>query len=52
MCDVVGNIAGGILRGQGRPSIGAFFNLMGYYVIAVPLGGVLAFQFDMGLNGL
>ncbi|ORX99244.1 MATE efflux family protein [Basidiobolus meristosporus CBS 931.73] len=52
MCDVVGSIAGGILRGQGRPSIGAFFNLMGYYVIAVPLGGVLAFTFHMGLKGL
>ncbi|ORY06445.1 MATE efflux family protein [Basidiobolus meristosporus CBS 931.73] len=52
MCDVVGNVSGGILRGQGRPSIGAFFNLVGYYVIAAPLGGILAFKFNMGLQGL
>ncbi|EJU02482.1 MOP flippase [Dacryopinax primogenitus] len=43
---------GGILRGQGRQHLGALFNLVSYYVLALPLGLTLAFAFGQGLQGL
>ncbi|HEX5135625.1 MAG TPA: MATE family efflux transporter [Planctomycetota bacterium] len=42
----------GILRGMGTPRPGAIFNLVGYYVLALPLGCMLAFRFAMGLRGV
>ncbi|SGZ53299.1 CIC11C00000000011 [Sungouiella intermedia] len=42
----------GVLRGQGRQKIGSFLNLFSYYVIALPVGYVLAFVFDLELLGL
>lgn len=45
---------GGVLRGQGRQHLGALFNLVAYYVLALPVGISLAFhsQTHLGLQGL
>ncbi len=45
-------VGGGILRGMGRTRPAALFNLLGYYVLALPLASVLAFRHHMGLAGL
>lgn len=42
----------GILRGMGRPRPAAAFNLIGYYALALPIGGWLAFRGGHGLTGL
>jgi MATE family multidrug resistance protein len=44
-------VAGFILRGQGRHSVGAIINSLGYYLISIPLGFYLAFKVHMGLSG-
>lgn len=46
---VVGN---GILRGMGRTRPAALFNLVGFYLFALPLGWFMTFELDLGLNGL
>ncbi|KAJ3492562.1 hypothetical protein NLJ89_g11210 [Agrocybe chaxingu] len=40
--------------GEGRQHLGALFNLVAYYVLALPMGFALAFdpKFDLGLQGL
>lgn len=45
---------GGVLRGQGRQHLGALFNLVAYYVLALPVGITLAFhsRVHLGLQGL
>ncbi|KAK1218122.1 ethionine resistance protein [Marasmius sp. AFHP31] len=52
--DGLAGSCGGVLRGQGRQHLGAFFNFMAYYVIALPLGITLAFneRTKLGLQGL
>lgn len=45
-------IFAGCLRGQGRQAIGSRLNLIIYYLIALPLALILAFQFEFGLFGL
>jgi MATE family multidrug resistance protein len=45
-------VAGGVLRGMGRPGTAALVNLVGYYAVALPLAYVLAFGFQMGLSGI
>ncbi|KAJ3249970.1 hypothetical protein HDU77_007243 [Chytriomyces hyalinus] len=50
--DMVGCIAGGILRGAGRPEIGACLNLFGYYVLGIPVGLLLCFMGGMQLYGM
>jgi MATE family multidrug resistance protein len=45
-------IAGGVLRGVGKQRYGAVFNLIGYYLIAVPISLLLAFVFKLGVVGL
>ncbi|KAI8618608.1 mate-domain-containing protein [Chytriomyces sp. MP71] len=50
--DVLTCIAGGILRGAGRPEIGACLNLVGYYVLGIPIGLVLCFSAGLGLYGM
>jgi MATE family multidrug resistance protein len=45
-------VAGGILRGMGRPDAGAALSLVCYYVIALPLGYVLGFVAELGLTGI
>jgi MATE family multidrug resistance protein len=45
-------VAGGLLRGMGRPGAAAIVNLVGYYVLALPLAYVLAFGSRLGLSGI
>ena len=52
LADSVQVITAGILRGQGKQHIGGILNLIGYYIIAIPLGLVLCFKLRMGLAGL
>ncbi|CAI5758762.1 unnamed protein product [Candida verbasci] len=50
--DFISCSTGGILRGQGRQWIGGILNLIGYYLIALPLAYILAFLYDLQLLGL
>lgn len=52
LADCVQVVTAGMLRGQGRQSIGGILNLVGYYVIAIPLGLYLCFVTKLGLAGL
>ncbi|KAI0632529.1 MATE efflux family protein [Trametes polyzona] len=52
IADGLAGSCGGVLRGQGRQHLGAFFNLIAYYVLALPLGISLAFKTPLGLQGL
>lgn len=45
-------VAGGVLRGMGKPHAAALANLIGYYALGLPLGYVLAFRFGLGLRGV
>jgi MATE family, multidrug efflux pump len=45
-------VAGAILRGMGRPDGGAILSLVGYYVIALPLGYLLGLVLHIGLVGI
>jgi MATE family multidrug resistance protein len=45
-------VAGGVLRGMGRPDAAAVVNLIGYYVAALPAAYVLAFAYGHGLEGI
>jgi MATE family, multidrug efflux pump len=45
-------VAGGVLRGMGRPGAAALVNLVGYYAVALPLAYVLAFVSRLGLSGI
>ncbi|KAG7898392.1 hypothetical protein KL907_005292 [Ogataea polymorpha] len=45
-------LANGLLRALALQAIGGVLSLLGYYVVAVPLAFVLAFQRDMELVGL
>ncbi|KAI8336801.1 mate-domain-containing protein [Chlamydoabsidia padenii] len=50
--DNVAGIADGLLNGQGRQHVGAWFNLAAYYVTSLPLGFFLCFQMEWGLQGI
>jgi MATE family multidrug resistance protein len=52
VADGLAGSCGGVLRGQGRQHLGAAFNLVAYYVLALPLGIALAFEWGYGLPGL
>ena len=54
VADGLAGSCGGVLRGQGRQHLGALFNLVAYYVLALPLGITLAFhpKVHLGLEGL
>jgi MATE family multidrug resistance protein len=45
-------VAGGALRGMGRPHAAAVVTLLGYYALALPLGYALAFRLELGLRGI
>lgn len=45
-------VACGVLRGRGDTKPAAVFNLVGYYVLGIPLGWLLAFPLGMGLPGV
>ncbi|KAG0053769.1 hypothetical protein BGZ83_000481 [Gryganskiella cystojenkinii] len=50
--DGLAGVGGGVLRGVGLQHLGAYLNLIGYYVVAFPLGYLLAFKLGRGLEGL
>jgi MATE family multidrug resistance protein len=45
-------VGGGVLRGMGKTLPAAWFNLFGYYVLALPIGWWMAFRTGLGLAGL
>ena len=45
-------VCGGIVRGTGRPVLGMYANVGGFYVVALPLGVVFSFKLGMGVVGL
>ena len=52
VADGLAGSCGGVLRGLGRQHLGAMFNLVAYYVLALPMGITLAFKAGYGLQGL
>ncbi|KAF9917024.1 hypothetical protein FBU30_001037 [Linnemannia zychae] len=50
--DGVAGVAGGVLRGVGLQHLGAYLNLIAYYIVAFPIGYVLTFKYYYGLDGL
>ncbi|KAG8837345.1 hypothetical protein FRC20_006770 [Serendipita sp. 405] len=50
--DGLGAVTGGILRAIGKQDVGALLCLIGYYMIGIPLGLLLAFKGKLGLEGL
>ncbi|KAF9038689.1 MATE efflux family protein [Panaeolus papilionaceus] len=54
VADGLAGSCGGVLRGQGRQHLGALFNLVAYYVLALPMGITMAFHpsINLGLQGL
>jgi multidrug resistance protein, MATE family len=55
MGDAVQATMGGVLRGLGRQQFVLFLNVLGFWVLAVPVGSVLTFaapRVDLGVNGL
>ncbi|KIK65106.1 hypothetical protein GYMLUDRAFT_384287 [Collybiopsis luxurians FD-317 M1] len=52
IADGLAGSCGGALRGQGRQHLGAMFNFIAYYILALPLGISLAFRTNYGLKGL
>ncbi|KAJ3512451.1 hypothetical protein NLJ89_g3512 [Agrocybe chaxingu] len=54
IADGLAGSCGGVLRGQGRQHLGALFNLVAYYVLALPMGITMAFhaKLNLGLQGL
>jgi MATE family multidrug resistance protein len=45
-------VGGGLMRGMGRPKAGAIVNLIGFYVLGLPLAWLLAFPLDLGIIGI
>ncbi|KAG0212489.1 hypothetical protein BGX28_006256 [Mortierella sp. GBA30] len=50
--DGLAGVGGGVLRGVGLQHMGAYLNLIAYYLVAFPLGYILAFKMQWGLEGL
>ena len=40
------------MRGMGRPKAGAIVNLVGFYIVGLPLGWFLAFPMNLGVVGI
>lgn len=50
--DAISAITSGIVRGAGKQLIGALCNIVGYYLIGLPIGVTLMFGVNMGIIGL
>jgi MATE family multidrug resistance protein len=50
--DGLQGVAAGILKGAGRQSICAFFNVISFYVIGLPMAFLLCFHTVLKVNGL
>ncbi|KAG9445347.1 hypothetical protein H6P81_016687 [Aristolochia fimbriata] len=45
-------VCGGIVRGTARPCLAMYANIGGFYLLALPMGVVLAFSKKLGVRGL
>ncbi|MFO0691038.1 MAG: MATE family efflux transporter [Myxococcota bacterium] len=45
-------VGGGLMRGMGRPQVGAVANLLAFYGIGLPLAYALAFRGGLGIRGV
>lgn len=45
-------VGAGLMRGMGRPQAGAVVNLIGFYLLALPLAYLLAFPLELGMIGI
>ncbi|RLN55976.1 hypothetical protein BBJ29_006529 [Phytophthora kernoviae] len=52
MCDALNAVMQGVFRGTGRLMLGAYINLIAYFVIGLPCGVYLAFCMDLGVEGM
>ncbi|XP_067866730.1 multidrug and toxin extrusion protein 1-like isoform X2 [Heterodontus francisci] len=50
--DAIAGVCGGVLRGAGKQKLGAIGNLVGYYLIAFPIGVALMFAAKLNVFGL
>ena len=50
--DSIQGTCSGILRGAGKQAIGAITNVVGFYIIGLPLSFIICFKFHMGVTGL
>ncbi|XP_034044603.1 multidrug and toxin extrusion protein 1-like [Thalassophryne amazonica] len=50
--DAFVGVMGGVVKGIGKPIIGATCNLVGYYFIGIPIGMSLMFAANLGISGL
>ncbi|KAE8892417.1 hypothetical protein PF005_g12744 [Phytophthora fragariae] len=50
--DGLNAVTQGVLRGAGKQKAAAITNGLAYYIFGVPLGALLAFQYDLGVEGL
>ncbi|KAK1157538.1 hypothetical protein AOXY_G25244 [Acipenser oxyrinchus oxyrinchus] len=51
-CDGLVCVSGGIVRGVGKQKFGAICNLVGFYVVGLPVGVSFMFAMHMGIVGL
>ena len=53
MGDAIQAVTGGALRGLGRQTLVLFLNILGFWLLAVPVGSTLTFsRIDMGVQGI
>jgi multidrug resistance protein, MATE family len=52
MGDAILATNGGILRGLGRQKLGFLLNILGFWILAIPVGSLLTFVGDAGVAGL
>jgi len=51
MGDAIQSCAGGVLRGLGRQKLVLMLNILGFWILAVPIGSILAFVAGVGVFG-
>lgn len=49
--DAIAGVTGGVVRGAGKQRVGAVCNLVGFYIIGLPVGVSLMFPVKMGILG-
>ena len=52
MGDSIQATTGGVLRGLGRQKLVLWLNILGFWVLAVPIGALLTFPLGLGVYGL